>query len=64
MTMAEKLNILTCKNIITPPLPQETVQAMAYIPYQQFEEPYSEEEGYTKGTIFPTLDKPFGKDVL
>lgn len=43
----------------TSPLPKNTVPAMAYIPFQQFGEPYSSKEGFKKGTLFPCLDKPF-----
>lgn len=42
------------------PLPRDTVEAMAYVPYQ----PYSPEMckavlGYENGTLFKTLTKPF-----
>ena len=42
------------------PLPKDTVEAMAYVPFQ----PYSPElckpvSGYEKGTIFRSLNKPF-----
>ena len=42
------------------PLPEKTVEAMAYIPFQ----PYSPElskpvPGYENGTIFRALTKPF-----
>ena len=42
------------------PLPEDTVEAMAYVPYQ----PYSPEMcspvlGYENGTIFKALHKPF-----
>lgn len=43
----------------TSPLPKNPVPAMAYIPFQQFSQPYSSQEGFKKGTIFPCLDKPF-----
>lgn len=43
----------------TSALPIETVPAMAYIPFQQWEIPYEAENGFNKGTIFPCLDKPF-----
>lgn len=43
----------------TPPLPKNPVPAMAYIPFQQFTQPYSSSEGFKKGTLFPCLDKPF-----
>lgn len=42
------------------PLPEDTVEAMAYVPYQ----PYSPEMcksvlGYENGTMFKALHKPF-----
>lgn len=40
-------------------LPAETVPAMAYVPFQQWETPYEATRGFGKGTIFPVLDKPF-----
>ena len=33
--------------------------AMVYSPYQQFRELYEPEEGFSRGTIFRELDKPF-----
>ncbi len=32
---------------------------MAYIPYQMWEAPYDDEIALFRGTIFPSLDKPF-----
>ena len=43
----------------TTPLPAVTVEAMAYVPYQQYKTIYSAEKGLENGTIFPELDKPF-----
>lgn len=43
----------------TSPLTKNPVPAMAYIPFQQFNQPYSSQEGFKKGTLFPCLDKPF-----
>lgn len=43
----------------TSALPKNPVPAMAYIPFQQFNQPYSSQEGFKKGTLFPCLDKPF-----
>lgn len=39
--------------------PDDTVVAMAYIPYQQEDETYSPEQGICSGTMFPVLNKPF-----
>jgi hypothetical protein len=39
--------------------PKETPVAMAYVPYQFWEKPYDEDLGLSRGTIFPSLDKPF-----
>ena len=33
--------------------------AMAYIPYQMWEKPYDEAVAMSRGTMFPSLDKPF-----
>lgn len=33
--------------------------AMAFVPYQHWEEPYALNTGLRVGTIFPKLDKPF-----
>lgn len=41
------------------PFPSETPPAMAYVPFQQWETTYTEEEGFQYGTIFPQLHKPF-----
>lgn len=32
---------------------------MGYIPMQEWETPYPIEQGYRRGTIFPSLDYPF-----
>ena len=41
------------------PFPAVTVEAMAYVPFQQYKTIYSAEKGLENGTIFPELDKPF-----
>ena len=43
------------------PLPEDTVVAMAYVPYQTGEdlEVYNPEQGICAGTMFPDLNKPF-----
>lgn len=47
------------------PLPEDTVPAMAYVPYQQPGKQYSTEQAIEKGTLFPVLNKPFlcGKEA-
>ncbi|MCM1579172.1 MAG: spore coat associated protein CotJA [Ruminococcus sp.] len=43
--------------------PAETPLAMAYVPYQQWENTYPENTALEKGTVFPCLDFPFlGKE--
>ena len=32
---------------------------MGYVPLQQWKQPYSLEQGFRRGTIFPELDLPF-----
>lgn len=39
--------------------PSKTPLGMAYVPFQQWEEMFPEDEGFEKGTIFPGLDFPF-----
>ena len=34
--------------------------AYSYVPYQQYETPYSKEKGFNAGTVFPGLNKPLG----
>ncbi len=42
------------------PLPQNPVEAMAYIPYQQCgSKTYSAAQALESGTAYPVLDKPF-----
>jgi hypothetical protein len=42
------------------PLPKNTVEAMAYIPYQQLNSKiYSPAQALEAGTAYPVLDKPF-----
>ena len=33
--------------------------AMAFVPTQSFDEPYDPVLAFSRGTIFPALDKPF-----
>lgn len=33
--------------------------AMAYVPFQNFEKLYELDQGFSRGTIFQELDKPF-----
>ena len=40
-------------------LPSDTVVAMAFVPLQFYESLYELDEGFTKGTSFPELYKPF-----
>ena len=43
--------------------PEDTPLAMAYVPMQKFgkvyEKPYEADVGLSRGTIFPSIDKPF-----
>ncbi len=41
------------------PLPEDTVVAMAYVPFQNARKVYSPECGIQNGTMFPELNKPF-----
>ena len=40
--------------------PERTSEAMAYVPFQQNNSPtYTPTQGFTTGTMFPSLNKPF-----
>lgn len=41
------------------PFPADPALAIAYVQWQQLGNVYEPEEGYSHGTIFPDLDKPF-----
>lgn len=60
--MEDKKDIVTMTNEqygIRSPLPDDTVPAMAYVPYQQSGKMYCPEQGIVNGTLFPVLNKPF-----
>lgn len=43
-----------------PPLPEKTVEGMAYVPFQpNGAESYTAVRGFEAGTMFPSLDKPW-----
>lgn len=39
--------------------PEDTPLAMAYVPFQMWEKPYEADVALSRGTIFPSIDKPF-----
>ena len=41
------------------PMPKTLSLAMAYVPFQQWEDPYEDDVALSRGTVFPCLDKPF-----
>ncbi len=43
----------------TNKFPANTPLAMAYVPYQQWGEVYTEDEALSHGTLFPELNFPF-----
>lgn len=46
-------------SVNTGKFPESTPLAMAYVPFQQWSEPYDIEKGFEEGTIFPDLNFPF-----
>lgn len=43
-----------------PPLPEKTVEGMAYVPFQpNSAQTYTAVRGFEAGTMFPSLDKPW-----
>ena len=63
--MKDLMRITAFEYGIKTPLPDDTVVAMAYVPYQQSGKICSPEQGIVSGTLFPELNKPFccGKEV-
>ena len=57
--MLEELMGQSCKLKDPSPLPENPVEAMAYIPFQQWGETYGELKAFDRGTLFPNLDKSF-----
>ncbi len=51
--------VKTCGNRGRSPLPADIAEAMAYVPFQQWQSPYCIETALCKGTVFPVLDNPF-----
>ena len=56
----------SCKlNCVTTKFPEDTVVAMAYVPFQLDKTSYSPEVALREGTLFPILNKPFcGRSVV
>ncbi|MCH4239540.1 MAG: spore coat associated protein CotJA [Oscillospiraceae bacterium] len=57
--MEDKWESLPCNSKVLPTFPAKVSLAMAYIPYQKFENLYSPEKALEAGTLFSGLDKPF-----
>ncbi len=52
-------------NCVTTEFPNDTVVAMAYVPFQLDKTSYSAEMALYEGTLFPVLNKPFcGRSVM
>lgn len=49
----------SCTNTAPECLERNYAVAMAYVPWQQWQNVYSMEQGFARGTIFPDLDLPF-----
>jgi hypothetical protein len=47
---------------ISSSMPKGMKLGMAYVPFQRWEEPYTEEKGMARGTLFASLDLPFERD--
>lgn len=52
-------NSRNAMNGMTERFPQNTPIGMAYVPFQQWGEVYSEDEAFENGTLFPELNFPF-----
>ena len=40
-------------------MPEEFKLAMSYVPFQELDKTYTDDEALKSGTLFPELDKPF-----
>lgn len=56
-------NKYQCCCDVLPHLPDDTVVAMAYVPFQTELVTYTSAEALTNGTLFPDLNKQFYGDV-
>lgn len=53
------------KHCVTTEFPNDTVVAMAYVPFQLDKTSYSADMALCEGTLFPVLNKPFcGRSVM
>lgn len=52
-------NNCNCVCKVMPHLPDCTVVAMAYVPFQTELVTYTSDEAFCNGTLFPELDKKF-----
>ena len=50
---------MSCPNTGVGPLEQNYPAAMAYVPWQQWQDIYEPETALARGTIFPDMDLPF-----
>ena len=57
--MEMKVNITNKANGTVSRFPASTPLAMAYVPFQQWGETYSDDKALSSGTLFPQLDLPF-----
>ncbi len=48
------MNMNNCQCIDNLPL------AYSYVPYQVYEQPFDMKRAFESGTVFPSLDKPYG----
>ena len=44
-----------------PRFPKNTPLGIAYVPFQQWSEVYTDDHALARGTLFPELDLPFGR---
>ena len=61
VSLPPKSNDKIEKNLFQKPsmMPNDYSLAIDYVPFQQWEQPYAFPVALTRGTIFPSLDKPF-----
>lgn len=58
--MRQSVSHMTTQNNMTRSrFPEDTPVGMAYVPFQQWSEPYDEATAFSAGTIFLELNLPF-----
>lgn len=50
-------------NNLTPEASENPILAMAFVAFQPLDQVYEPDRGFSEGTVFPALNKPFWKEA-